>query len=250
MKDDSKLNRRTVIKSTGIALGTISTVAHTTAAQESEDDVFQEESNECFQCPQLIEETSNYRISTVSNEGGAYLLKANKESSSVSILDQAESVDVLDTNTRVSTQGNPIIEDYEVHSYHRGDCNGVIYDDHYASVVEINTGENVEGLPETALSGAICAIPGLAGGPAGSVIAGIVCALGYQLFLGHVDIVGTDFSIGLWDDHVGWAGEEAIRLGGANSLESHHSDLSPGKHYKGLHIAADDPVEKIIDIVN
>ncbi|WP_455447924.1 hypothetical protein [Natrinema thermotolerans] len=249
MKNNKKFNRRTIIKATGIAIGT-STMAHTTAAQESEYDVSKDKSNECSHCPNLIEETSDYLISAVSNEGGAYLLKANKESSSVSILDQAESVDELDTNTRVSIQGNPIIEDYDTHPYHRGDCNGVIYDDHYAFVVEVNTGENVEGIPETALSSAICAIPGLAGGPAGSALAGLVCALGYQLFLGHVDIVGTDFSIGIWDDHVGWAGEEAIRLGGANSLESHHSNLSPGKHYKGLHIAADDPVEKIIDIVN
>lgn len=79
------------------------------------------------------------------------------------------------------------------------------------------------------------------------MVFGIGCAIGWQIFFGHINLIDADIFIGVWDDHVGWLGEEAIMTGAVNDLTTHHSNLDKGDHFKGLHVGAVDDTQDVID---
>lgn len=130
-----KPSRRTILKLSGTTLGGFGAISNAATVRGQESDRSQEETIECNHCREIVEDTEEYQISIVTNEGGAYLLYSNKERRSVTILDQAETADELNTeensiepNTvrRASVRRPPLIESAKFTSYRMGSCNGYI----------------------------------------------------------------------------------------------------------------------------
>lgn len=230
------------MKSTGIAVGGLAGISNGVAARGAGDD-----GNECAYCPNVIEETDEYKITAVSNEGGAYLFRADKRERTVALLDHAQTKDQLDTDVRVSPYSHDLIDDWDWDSYTFGSCNGYVYDTHRAAVIGVETGESLDGIPEAGLSAAICGIGGIPATGPGAIVFAVGCGVGWHLLFDHVDLIDADVSVGGWDNHVGVLGEEAVQFGAANAFTTDHSELIPGDHAKGLHLGGGDDVADIVD---
>lgn len=253
MQKKTMYNRRSVLKTTGITLGTLGTACQAAAGRRSRrgGGGNSTEDGQCRHCPEVIEESEDHKVVIVTRQDEAYLFRVNKQEGTVVLLDSAPSAREPDTQNGVSAQDvtDPIIEDIDFNTYVTGDCNGYIYNTHRAAVLGVNTGQNVEGLPETALSSAVCAV--LTGKYTKSfraaVLGAVVCGMSWQFLFGHVNLVGTDFSIGAWDAHVGWLGEEAVQFGATNGVTTDHDDLIPGRHAKGVHLGGGDDAAAVAD---
>lgn len=247
MVDQTPSSRRSVLKTTGVTVGTVTGLSQTAAARRSRGGGAGEQSG-CQNCPEVVEETEQYKIVKVEIGDKKYLYRMNKGSMSVSLLDEADAGQSLDTDKRVSAQSHDIIREVIPTTYRMGSCGGYVYNTHRAAIMGVNTGTTLDQIPETALSGALCTLAtSWTSWP--SLVFGAVCAAGYWLFFDHVNLVGTDFSIGGYDTHVGWLGEEAVQFGIANSVESHHSNLLKTRHVKGAHMGGADDVINLINSV-
>lgn len=232
-EEEKTIDRRTVLKTTGVALATTGAFSANVAAAPSSQ-------NDC--CPNLevIEETDEHQIILVERDGKTFKFTVSKETGKTTGGEVASSIDQsqLDSPDSIGTLNHQdIFTRTGVNVSSHGSCGGYIYSNHYSIVFAFETGDTLDSIPSATVAAATCAAIGSrAGHPAIAALAAAACAAFELLVLSHIDFSGRTSAIGAWDCHQGTFNEEYICIGGINYYTLSRWDLEqlnrigPGAH--------------------
>lgn len=220
MISDRSSNRRNVLRITGAGIGLLGGASSTAVASESTRN--EPNPNEGITW-KVVKETEQFSLVMVANEDEtetkeerAYLFQVDKANRTVSLVDDAISTQELTDPSKTSIgvkSHEEWIEDWEVGIDTVGTCNGYVYDDHYVGGVAIESGESLNE-HQSGLAAALGAlVGGYVGGPWGGALGVLLGVAIDSAFFSHVDLSGRHLTLLMWDDHVGWFDEEAVRYG-------------------------------------
>ncbi|WP_435346071.1 hypothetical protein [Haloarchaeobius sp. HRN-SO-5] len=213
-------NRRSVLKTTGACVGLLGAASSTVAASGTTSN--ETNPNEGITW-EVVRETEQFTLvmvtnvgDTDANENGAYLFQVDKENHTVSLVDKAASEQGLtnpsETSVGVQTHDD-WITDWDFHVDVVGDCGGYVYDDHYVGGLAIESGESLNTYSDV-IAGTLGALVGArVGGYWGIALGGLLGIAIDSVFFSHIDLSGRWLTLLMWDDHVGWLNEEAVRYG-------------------------------------
>lgn len=210
------MDRRKVLKTTGIGFVGAGVLSGSASASKEEEPPYGRNSsdkeppahgrdNDCDGCKsvEILAEDDEYQITSVETEEETHIFRVAKESGAVvrPVIDQeidhsnAEALlredDVSITNHQDMFNRTNYWENYY------DSCGGNIYSRHYSAGLSVEAGESLDDLPSGTLEAALCAAVGAkAGGAIGAAVGAVICgAIGY-LFLDHIDLSGSQLTIG------------------------------------------------------
>lgn len=245
------LDRRTVLKASGIGLAAVSGATMTVSASSKRNTT-----EGCEDCPRVKRIGSNdtYDVYHVDSNQGGFFVWVNAESKTVSYR-RVGPEEGIEKSTNPYLNGEEIepsdheniFEDYTVFTGNMGDCGGYVYDDHYIVGISFRTGESLDSVPSDALEAAVCAVLGTYyGGPWVGAAAAVFCVVLGSFVLDHVDLSGHEMSVAIWDCHVGWLNEEAVCMGYAPGWYDDLSHFLRTKKISGPHLELGEDISEYL----
>lgn len=245
------INRRTVLRTSGLGLGSIS--AGTMTVTASSDRQPDGTSDDCTSLERVASDDT-YDVYRVNSDEYVIFVSVNKETKTVSYRRiDSEVLDSNDTEVGITEEDilpndhDEIFEEYAVFTGNIGDCNGYMYDNHYTVGVSFRTGDSLDDVPSDALEAAVCAVLGTyAGGPWVGAAAAVFCVVLGSFILDHVDLSGHELSVAVWDCHIGWLNEEAVCMGYAPGWYDDLSYFHRTKKLSGPHLELGDDISNYL----
>lgn len=258
-KKDINLDRRKILKASGISMAGLTGMSGSAVANDT--------TQTCQSCQktEVLAEDQRRRIAQVekkdmvseSSSTGAYIVSVDKSEGTVSVSETPKTLEASSVTTdSISLQShNEVIERYDAQAQDLGGCPS-IYSDHISFTLAVETHEKLDSLGDGLLEAALCGlvaggIGSLIGTPIAGALAGaagaVFCYLVGKLFLSHlINYGGRTFAIGAYDKNAGGIlNEPELRTLSSSSYETGYNNLSKLVDVPGVHFETGEDISSI-----
>jgi hypothetical protein len=229
MADKDKINRRTFLRTGGIALGAMTVTPSIAAANDAAQTLKKEECD----CVTVLTNTQTVKKwKNTDADGTTHVFKRYKQQ------DGKVEYKTIDDMTGVSTRDvgtyDTLVKRSNAFTRDLGGCPS-FYSNHAYTGVSFEFVKNINNLGASAVSSLICGIIGLPAGGVGGIALGVVCGTLATAVVGNIE--GSTTTTGLYDDEGGFFNQPQVYYGIGSGYNTGVGGLMTTDTIPGAHIA-------------